>query len=123
MASSYLELTQVVSVVPDKNNLISFKSISENSIIEIKKVTHTSGSEIKFKVTPSGVVLDENTRCLIEFSHFPSRVDYNSEIDYYISLNDITFAIGVVAEYLYIRGNIDEIHIQNTWRLCNADKL
>ena len=110
IASSYIELVGSILLTPNINNQISYKDISEKSIIEIKKVTGNNGEEIKFKITPDGVVVDKNSLCEIEYSYFPSRVDLSGEIDYYTRLNDMTFAMGVVAEYLYIKGNIDDAY-------------
>ena len=45
---------------------------------------------------------------MIEYSYFPSEVSIDSDINYYTKVNTLTFAMGVVGEYLFLKGNIDE---------------
>lgn len=111
IASSYIELNNITKINAVKNNIISFKNISENSIIEIKKITGCNGENIDFKIIPEGILVDKNCTCNICYSYFPKRVNFDDEINYYLSVNDITFAFGVVAEFLYIKGNIDDAYL------------
>lgn len=111
VASSYIELINVKDVMPDKDGKINYIDIDENGVIEIKNITSNSGEKIAFKCMPSGVVLDNDTLCKIEYSYFPSRVIFEDNIDYFSKLNKYIFAMGVVSEYLYLKGNIDDAYM------------
>lgn len=110
VASSYFELVLSKELMPDSNNKISYEKIDDRGVIEIRKVRDKSGSKLDFKVMPGGVILEDCCVCDIEYSYFPSPVKYDDNIDYYSKINKYIFAMGVVAEYLYLKGNIDDAY-------------
>ena len=110
IASSYFELVSSKELYPDFNNKIPYENIDARGVIEIRTVKNKSGSKIDFKVMPGGVVLEDNCVCDIEYSYFPSPVNIDDNIDYYTKLNKYIFAMGVAAEYLYLKGNIDDAY-------------
>ena len=112
IASSYIELMSTKELMPDSNNKIQFEKIDNKGVIEVTKVKDKSGRKIGFKVMPGGVILEENCLCEIDYSYFPSPVGFEDKIDYYSKINKYIFAMGVAAEYLYLKGNIDDAY---TW--------
>ena len=110
IASSYLELVMSKELLPDSNNKISYDKIDSRGVIDVRKVQDKSGAKLDFKVMPGGVILDENCLCEIEYSCFPAPVNFDDEINYYTKINKYIFAMGVVAEYLYLKGNIDDAY-------------
>lgn len=110
IASSYIELISDVEI-DVSDGLIPYSEISDKSIIEIKSVTTTGGEKIDYKLYPEGVKIDEFSKVKIEYTYFPSEVTIDDEIDYFLKVNEITFAMGVVGEYLYIKGAIDDASV------------
>lgn len=110
IASSYLELIDVVEIVNRKGE-ISFNDISQNPIIEIKNVCDFAGNDISYKLLSTGLKVSEVEHIKVTYSYFPQEVGVDDDIDYYLKINDLVFAIGVVGEYLYIKGAIDEASI------------
>lgn len=111
IASSYIELVDYKKLQPNVDKKIFYKDIDKRGVVEVKKITTESGIKIEYKAMPDCIVLDNNNSCLVEYSYLPSKVDFNSEIDYYVKLNSYIFAMGVVAEFLYIKGNIDDAYM------------
>lgn len=110
IASSYIELVSTKELQPDASNKIQYNNIDEKGVIEIRKVEDKGGRKVNFKVMPGGVLLEDNCLCNIEYSYFPSSVDLEDNIDYYSKINKYIFAMGVSAEYLYLKGNIDDAY-------------
>lgn len=111
VAASYIELISNKTVYTDENKKINYNDIDTRGIIEIKKVYNGSGCNIGFKLMPGGIIVEESQDCFIEYSHFPDSVELEDNIDYYLKLNKYIFAMGVVAEYLYIKGNVDDAYM------------
>ena len=109
VASSYIELISQkrINIV---SSITKYSDISNKAIIEIKNVVSSSGRKLNFKTMPEGIKLDYIGSCDIEFSYFPEKLIIDDEIDYYLKLNEITFAMGVVGEFLYIKGVIDDAY-------------
>lgn len=111
IASSYIELINTIEILPDINNKVYYKNLDEKGVIEIKKVVTLSGEKLEYKCMPDCIVLNSNSSCMIEYSYFPGEVNFDTNIDYYLKLNSYIFAMGVAAEYLYIKGNIDDAYM------------
>ena len=108
IASNYIELIGKISL-NNNSSILSFDSISNKSIIEIKNV-FLNGKKTDFKVLPEGV----KTACgdiEIFFSYFPDEVDISDEISCYTKLNELTFAQGVAGEFLFLKGAIDDAYM------------
>ncbi|MBQ7351610.1 MAG: hypothetical protein IJW59_01915 [Clostridia bacterium] len=109
IAGSYIELIGLVNV-ESFSGFIPYVKISNNSIIEIKKILK-DGIEQEFRLFPEGVKVDTLGMCEVEYSYFPERVEFDSEINHYLKINELVFALGVVGEYLYIKGAIDDAYM------------
>lgn len=112
IASSYIELVGNVEISSDNNGKILYSEISNNPIIEIKNVSTKHGDNVGYKLFPDYIKLDYNNAVNIEYTYFPNEVTIEDEINYYLKLNELNFAVGVVGEYLYIKGIIDDA---STW--------
>lgn len=108
IASSYIELINKIDVDVDKSVRLNFDNISSLSIIEIKSIKNYSNHNVKFKVYPNGVDVDFTGRVMIEYSYFPVDVELNGNIKHYLKLNELTFALGVASEYLYLQGAYED---------------
>lgn len=110
IAASYLELTSIKKVdVTDE--IVEYNEISDKSIIEIKRIQTLGGSKINFKILPEGLKVYHYGICEIEYTYFPEKVGLDNEINHYLKLNELTFAMGVASEYLYIKGSIDDAYM------------
>lgn len=110
IASQYIELIDIV-YVHVYNGVIEYKDISDKQIIEIKNVTSYSGSPIEYKLCANGICVDDYM-VHVEYSYFPAEVNLDDSIDYYTKINSLTFAYGVIAEYLFLKGDFEE---SNVW--------
>lgn len=109
IASSYINLFDCVELSNNKN-VIPYSEISTNDIIEIKRVFDKNGNDIKYKVMPNGLQVDKGN-IFIEFSYFPKSLEMDDDITYYTKLNTMVFALGVVAEYLFLKGSLNEAYV------------
>ena len=110
IASSYVELLSSAEV--DKvGSLIKYTDITDKSIIEIKKIESYDGASLNFKLLPEGVVVEGASSCVVEYSYFPTRVGIDDEITHFLKVNELVFSLGVVGEYLYIKGAIDDAYM------------
>jgi len=110
IASSYIELNSTKELFV-KNNLVKFTEISKRPIIEIKSIKNNGYGDIAYKVFPEGVEVEKVGHCFIEFTYFPDKVEIDSEINHYLKLNEMIFAMGVVGEFLFIKGAIDDAYM------------
>lgn len=111
IASSYIELIDEKDLNVSFGKNISFSNISSHPIIEIKSIKNVDGDDVKFKIFPSGLVIYASGKVNIEYTYFPNELNLSDSIDYYLKMNELTFAIGVVGEYLYLNGALDEASI------------
>ena len=109
IASQYFEIIDKVNVKVD-NNFIAFEDVAKNNIIEIKGVTNSDGSPIEYKLINNGMFVNANN-VNIKFSYFPKEVTIDDSIDYYTRLNDYVIALGIVSEYLFLKGDFQEYYI------------
>ncbi len=108
IASIYFELIDCINVEV-QNNIVPFSNISNKNIVEIKNVYDDNNFKIPFKVLSDGVHINYS-KVKIEYSYLPDPVNLESDINYYLKLNSLLFAQGVVGEYLFLKGNIDEAY-------------
>lgn len=109
IASSYIDLIGCKDIMCFTGK-ISYSDITDKNIVEIRNVYNLNGDSVSFKVMPDGLFVDSG-EYKIEYSYFPDRVDINSKINHYLKLNEITFAMGVVGEYLFIKGAVDDAYM------------
>ena len=110
IASSYIELLAEKKLYVSED-VTQYSAISNRSIIDVKKVLSLSGKKINFKILPEGLKIEFSGDVVIEYSYFPDMLNLADEINYYLKMNEITFAVGVVAEYLYIKGDVDDAYV------------
>lgn len=111
IASSYLELVDRVKINVDGDK-VAYKDIADKSIIEIKSVCTSQGKPLDYKVLPDGLqVAHYQGECVVEYTYFPDTVKFEDSIDYYLKVNETTFAIGVAGEFLYIKGDFNNAYM------------
>lgn len=109
IASNYIELFDIVEI-NNKKDIMPFSDFTTFDVIEIKKVLDKNGNDLSFKVTPVGVQTSKGNIC-IEYSYFPMQVGLDDEINYYTKLNSMVFALGVVGEYLFLKGALNDAYV------------
>jgi hypothetical protein len=110
LAANYFELVKTIKYdVP----ILEFEygELSKDGVIEVKSIVDVAGNILPFVCLPDRCRLERAQPCSVTFSYFPSKVTIDSDINYYSKLNDVTFAMGVVAEYLFIKGSIDDAYM------------
>lgn len=107
IASSYIDLVGEKELLITKES-VKYSDISSKSIIEIRNVLDSQNNKLKFKVLPEGLKVDYSGNVVIEFSYFPDKVNIDDDIDYYLKMNEMIFSLGVVSEYLYLKGAVDD---------------
>ena len=108
ISANYINVCKRVSV-GSVNGQIKFSKISDKSIIQIKKVLKNN-LPVKFKVHSDGIEVD-NGDYEVVYSFFPDSVYLKDEIDYFPQLNELLLAYAVVAEYLFLKGQIDDAYV------------
>lgn len=111
IASSYIDLIGTNTINCDTDVIVPFSTISTSQIIDIKSVKTSCGENVGFHILSRGVKVDNAGRFEFTYSYFPSEVTIDSNIDYYLKINELTFALGVVGEFLFFRGDIEEASI------------
>ncbi len=109
IATNYVQLIRRTTLA-NVSGLISFDDITDQSIIEIKRITNENNQTIPFKILANGVETQAGN-VTIEYSVFPDVVTILDDIDYYLKINELIFATGVVSEYLYLKGVFDEANL------------
>ncbi len=110
IATDYINLTKSVNV-DNTSGVVAWKDISENQIYKILKVKNCYGQTIPFRAISDGVECEKGNVKII-YSYFPKDYEYNTEIiEFNSSLTERIFAMGVVSEYLFIRGNSNDASI------------
>ncbi|MBE5734876.1 MAG: hypothetical protein E7361_00260 [Clostridiales bacterium] len=110
IATDYIPLTRT-KVVDNNKGVVSFAEITDRQIYKVLKVLDNYGQKMPFKITSEGIECGKGNVEII-FSCFPKDYSYNDVIDdFYADLTERVVAMGVVSEYLYIRGNSDDASI------------
>ena len=109
IASSYIDLIGESNVY-NNGDKVHYSDITSNNIIEIRNVYNVNGDNVDFKVMPDGLVLSSGDYKIV-YSYYPESLTIDSKIDYYLKLNELTFALGVVGEYLFIKGAVDDAYM------------
>ena len=109
IASNYIELFDKIKI-NCSDEIIPFDKISNYSIIEIKKVL-SGNTFIPFKVLPNGLKVSKNGVFEIIYTYFPATVEINDSINYYTRVNELIFSQGVVGEYLFLKGSIEDAYM------------
>ena len=108
IAANYLPVYDKCKLVV-KDGSVKFSSITDRAIIKIKKVTR-NGEKIDFRVHNDSMEL-ESGECEILYSYFPNMVTINDNIEFFGKLNEMLFGYAVAAEYLFLKGQIDDAYM------------
>lgn len=114
IATSYIELIDSNEVFVSRGERVDYSTISSRPIIEIKSIKDAIGNKVKYKAYATGVDIYFDGKCNIEYSYFPDEVDIVDNINYFNQVGEFTFALGVVGEYLYMKGAFDDATIWET---------
>lgn len=107
VASNYIELIDECEIKANSNKIL-FSQITTKNIIEIKSVKDINGCEIKYLINSTGIIFDNiGSVVKIAYSYFPNSVTINDDIDYYLKMNSLLFAEGVVSQYLFLKGDTE----------------
>lgn len=108
IASDYIKITEMVEV-DNSTGCVYFENITDKHILDIIKVEDKFNNKIKFSITPDGIKTIKGN-VFVKFAYFPNLIfNLNDEITCYKTrLNERVFAYGVAAEYLFIKGNIED---------------
>lgn len=107
IASEYLFIRDVVKIQVS-NEELTFDQISPKNIFDVISVKR-DGYPIQFTVRGGKLCTKQSGILEIEFAYLPEVLDIHGEIDYYSGrITERVFAYGIVAEYLAIKGNVDD---------------
>jgi len=107
IAANYIKIFNIKKINNNKGT-ISFSSISTDLIYEVVSVKDSSGKDVNFTITPSGIIT-KTGEVSIRYSYFPKDVEFSSVItNYPTKISERNFVFGVISEYLYVKGVFDE---------------
>ena len=111
IASEYVFLKEEVEK-QTQNGEIFLKDLSDKRVYDVVGVKK-EGYSVKFSVK-NGYLYTESGNIKIEFAYLPEKHAIDDTIDYYSGrVSERVFAYGVVAEYLTIKGNVDDANVWN----------
>jgi len=109
IATDYINIVDSNTV--NNTGLVKWKDISNSPIYKIIKVKNCYGQTIPFVVTQDGLECEKGTIKII-YTKFPKEYSYNEQIKEFNSLlTERIFAMGVVSEFLFIKGNSDDASV------------
>ncbi len=110
IATDYIKIYKTVEIsVEDSAQEIEFSQISSHTFLGVKSVIDESGNKINFTVTDSGLKVYKNGKMKVCFAYFPDELLLDDSItNYKTKINERIFAYGVAAEYLFIKGIVDD---------------
>lgn len=109
IASQYFEISASTKC-DNPSGVVSFESITTKNIVDIKKVTDQENNDIDYKVLSDGIHSDYKS-LIVYYTYIPDDLTISDSVDYYLKLSEITFAYGVVSEYLFLVGDLEEASI------------
>lgn len=109
IASLYFELS-ALGVANAVDGVISFSSITNKNIVEIKTIKDLLGNAYEFSVLSDGIHVPDGDY-VITYTYLPDMLKIDDSINYYQKLNSILFSYGVAGEYLFLKGNVEEAYI------------
>ena len=94
--SSYLRIVALEGVTP-VNGSVPFTALSKkvNRILSVKK----DGFKIPFKITETGLKVDSGDYLDVEYTYFPDKLDFDSEVILSDGISPFCFTYLVVSEY------------------------
>lgn len=108
IASQYFEIIGKTSVKCE-NGVVAISDISSQEIVDIKYVLDSDGKKMKFHVWADGVHMPIGNWDVV-YSYLPSELGEDDNVNYYTKINSTLFAYGIVAEYLFLIGDIESAY-------------
>ncbi len=108
IATNYIELKDSISIDMDREYIL-LNDLTDRVILSIKSVKR-NGVNTWFKVCHDRLRVPKG-KLEVEYTYFPDNVSLDDSIDYYSRINPMLFAQAVVAEYLFIKGEIDDAYM------------
>lgn len=109
IAANYLPIRDIKKVNATQGKIL-FKNLSDKQILEIYSIKKNNKLVTDYKCLSNGIIIADG-EYEVDFSTFPEVVGLDSEIDYYLRLNDFIFSELVVSEYYFLNGYNDEANI------------
>lgn len=107
VSANYINVCARTKVKSD-DGFIKFSQVSTLPIIQIKKVLK-GGEPVKFRIHSDAIEVGRGEYEIV-YSYFPNSVGIDDNITFFPQLNELTFAYEVVAEYLFLKGQIDDAY-------------
>lgn len=107
IATDYIYLFDTVAITTTGKYPLS--RLSNNDIADIASVKDAIGNEVSFSVEGQQLcTISGNFN--VKFAYYPPKLTTLTQVidDYGHKINERIFAYGVVSEYLFIKGNIDD---------------
>ncbi|MBE5738283.1 MAG: hypothetical protein E7354_00910 [Clostridiales bacterium] len=95
--------------ISSNDGIVYFSDLTYKPVIQVKKVLK-DGKPIRFRVHNDCIELGEGQYEIV-YSYFPDIVTMSDDIDYFPQLSELIFSYSVVAEYLFLKGQIDDAYM------------
>lgn len=109
IASLYFDILEEKQIVC-MDGKIKYSNITDKDIVDIKYVLDTDGNKINYSAMSDGINLNDGTYKIV-YSYLPKEVEIDDEITYYRKISEALFSYGVVAEFLFLKGDLNEAYI------------
>ena len=110
IATDYIPLVKTKNI-NNATGTIDFAKIASEPIYKILRIKDRFGEKVPYKIVSDGIVCQKGDVEVV-YSYFPSECGVNDIIDdFHTDLTERVFAMGVVSEFLFIRGNSDDAAI------------
>ena len=106
LASDYVEV-RCIDKVCAVNKMISYDLFSER-LINVKKVSDSSGDSLKFRLYPSFLMVEGDGDVTIEYCYLPLAVELDDEIKLSPRITELLIINGVLGEYCMINGRYED---------------
>lgn len=110
IATNYFNLIDTFQI-NNTYDVLPYSKISTLQIFNIISVKNTKNEVLKYTLKPSGIVTNK-CDIVIKYAFFPKDVTINDNITTFpIGVSERIFVYGVVSEYMFVKGNIDEYNV------------
>lgn len=110
IATNYFNLIDTFQI-NNTYDVLPYSKISTLQIFNILSVKNTKNEVLKYTLKPSGIVTNK-CDIVIKYAYFPNDVTINDNITTFpIGVSERIFVYGVVSEYMFVKGNIDEYNV------------
>ncbi len=110
IATNYFNLIDTFQI-NNTYDVLPYSKISTLQIFNIISVKNTKNEVLKYTLKPSGIVTNK-CDIVIKYAYLPKGVTINDNITTFpIGVSERIFVYGVVSEYMFVKGNIDEYNV------------